>query len=113
MKTILKFAAAATLAGALAAGMGSPAQARHGRNTAAAIGFGAGALVGAAAVNAAHNGYYGPRYGAAGPYAYGYGYYAEPGYGAYAYAPDAYEYGSKPMCVIQGSYGHEYDTSFC
>jgi len=109
MKTILKFAAAATLAGALAAGMGSPAQARHGCNTTAAIGFGAGALVGAAATNAANSGYYGTRYYATGHHAY----YAKPGYRAYAYAPRPSEYSSRPMCVIQGSYGHEYDTSFC
>ncbi len=100
MKTMMKFATAATLAGALAVAVATPSQARISRG-------------GAAAANAANNGYYyGPRYRAA-PYANGYGYYTEPGYGAYAYAPRGYEYSSKPMCVIQGSYGHEYDTSFC
>jgi hypothetical protein len=65
MESILKYTAAATLAGALALAAATSSEARNGRNTAAAIGFGAGALVGAAVVG---NGYYGPRY------------YSEPGY---------------------------------
>jgi hypothetical protein len=48
----LKYAAGLTLTGALALAMATPGQAREGRHTAAAVGFGAGALVGAAAVNA-------------------------------------------------------------
>ncbi len=48
MNKIVKFAAAATMTGALAIAMATPGQARDGRNAAAAIGFGAGALVGAA-----------------------------------------------------------------
>lgn len=77
MKTILKYAVAAALTGALALAAASPSEARNGRNAAAAIGFGAGALVGAAVVGSQYNngGYYGP-----GP-----GYYAEPGY---AYEPE-------------------------
>jgi hypothetical protein len=73
MKTMIKYAAAATLAGALAVGMATPSQARHGRNAAAIGGFAAGALVGAAAAGAANNSYYyggGPGYYAPGPYAY-------------------------------------------
>ena len=77
MKTALKFAGATVLAGALALAAISPSEARDGRNAAAAIGFGAGALVGAAAVSA-NNGYY---YGNPG-YAYGPGYYDD-----YAYEP--------------------------
>jgi hypothetical protein len=88
MKTILKYAAAVALTGALAVAMATPGEARNGRNAAAAIGFGAGALVGAAVAGAVYNnGYYGPGYG------YAPGYYAEPGY-AYeepGYAGYAYE----------------------
>ena len=80
MKTIFKYAVAATLAGALALAAASPSEARGGRNAAAAIGFGAGALFGAAVVGSQYNdGYYGPGYG------YAPGYYADPGY---AYEPE-------------------------
>lgn len=110
---MMKFAAAVTVAGALAAGMAVPAQAKDGRNTAAAIGFGAGALVGAAVANANNGYYYGPR-----PYAYqpGYAYapgymYAEPAYGAYAYVPPSYDSGSS--CAIRGTYGKGLDYSAC
>ena len=92
MNTFAKLATAAAVAGALAVPMATPSQAawhHHGdRGTAAAIGFGAGALVGAAAANAA----YGPGY-----YDNGYGYdsyaydpapaYAAPAYRSYDYAP--------------------------
>src|SRR5690242_4074748 len=74
---------AIALAGALLSSTALPSQAENGRNAAAAIGFGAGALVGAAAASAA----YGPHYGYYGPsYAYGPGYAYEPGY-AYRPAP--------------------------
>ena len=71
MNTFAKLATAAAVAGALAVPMATPSQAawnhHHGdRGAAAAIGFGAGALVGAAAANAA----YGPGYYDNG-YAYG------------------------------------------
>jgi hypothetical protein len=92
MNTFAKLATAAAVAGALAVPMATPSQAawnhHHGdRGAAAAIGFGAGALVGAAAANAA----YGPGYYDNG-YAYGGGYdsyAAEPApvYGAYDSAP--------------------------
>jgi hypothetical protein len=76
MNKFVKFAGGAALIGALALASAMPSQARNGRNAAAAVGFGAGALVGAAAAGATYNnGYY---YGDA--YAY------EPDY---AYAPDA------------------------
>ncbi len=85
MKTFAKFAVAAAVTGAVALAAASPSEARNGRNTAAAIGFGAGALVGAAVASSANNNYY-----------YGSGYY-EPGY-AYepAYAGDYYAYEPAP-----------------
>ena len=78
----------------------SSSYARDGRNAAAAIGFGAGALVGAAAANAANNNaYYGPGYYESG-YAYEPGYAYDPGYveePAYAYEPaPVVAYGSGP-----------------
>ena len=77
MKTIFKYAAAVALTGALALAAATPSEARGGRNAAAAIGFGAGALVGAAVAGSAYNnGYYGSGYG----YAPGY-------YDSYAYEP--------------------------
>lgn len=81
MKTIFKFAVAAILTGALAFAAVTPSEARDGRNAAAAIGLGAGVLVGAAIANS-NNGYYGSGYYAEPGYAPGY--YAEPGY---AYEP--------------------------
>jgi hypothetical protein len=79
MNRILKYAMAATLTGALALAAATPSEARGGRNAAAAIGFGAGALLGAAV---AGGGYYG------GPGYYGPGYYGpEPYAGPYAYEP--------------------------
>ena len=92
MNTIVKYAAAATLTGALALASAMPSQARDGRNAAAAIGFGAGALVGAAAAGAAYNngGYY---YGDA--YAYEPGYVYAPG-PTYVVPDDSYAYGPAP-----------------
>jgi len=83
MINMTKLLAAAALTGALAMSAPTPSYAAHGRNAAAAIGFGAGALVGAAAANAANNGaYYDDGY--APGYAYEPGYVEEP---AYAYEP--------------------------
>jgi hypothetical protein len=62
----------------MAVATASPSQARHGRNAAAIGGFAVGALVGAAAANAASPGYY-----------------YEPGY---TYAP-AYAYEPAPVYV--------------
>jgi len=57
MRNVFKYAAAATLTGALALSFAAPSQAEGGRNAAAAVGFVAGAAVGAAATN-----YYGDDY---------------------------------------------------
>ena len=75
MKTLIKYTAAVALTGTMALAAATPSEARNGRN-AAAIGFGVGAIAGAAIASSAYNGgYYG--YG-------GYGYYDEP---AYVYSP--------------------------
>jgi hypothetical protein len=108
MRALSRFAAAATLIGALAL-VATPGQARwnghhggwhgpHGGGAAAAIGFGAGALLGAAAAN---DGYYGPDYG----YAY------EPAYGPYGYAPAPGYRGARPCAVDMGN--GRYDYSAC
>lgn len=77
MNKLVKLAVATTITGACVLAVTSPSEARyHGRG--AALGFGAGALVGAAAANnygyygSGYNGsrYYGGAYAAA-PYAYG------------------------------------------
>jgi len=84
MKTLTKYTAAAVLTGAIALAVATPSEARNGRN-AAAIGFGVGAVAGAAIVGSAYNGgyYYGEP-----AYAYSPGYVYEPyGYDNYAYAP--------------------------
>ncbi len=68
MRTVLKYAAALTVTGALALAAATPSQARwhHGWHNgwhnggAAAAGFAAGALVGAAAASANSGYYYGP-----------------------------------------------------
>ncbi|MGN6570799.1 MAG: hypothetical protein ACTHLO_05240 [Pseudolabrys sp.] len=88
--TKTKLLTAVALVGAIAMAA-TPGYARDGRNAAAAIGFGAGALVGAAAANAANNNaYYGSGYYEPG-YAYDRGYAYDPGYveeqPAYAYEP--------------------------
>lgn len=86
MRNFGKIAMAAALVGAAALATATPSDARNGRNTAAAIGFGAGALVGAAAASSA-NSYYGPGYYEPG-YAYSPGYAYEPAYvDDYAYEP--------------------------
>ena len=85
MKTILKYATAVALTGALALAAATPSEARYGRN-AAAIGFGVAAVAGAAIASSAYNNgyYYGdPGYG----YAPGYAYESGPVYRSYGYAP--------------------------
>lgn len=106
MNRMIKYAAAASVAGVFALGMAQPSQAAHGRNAAAAVGFGAGVVTGAAVANA-NNGYYGPRYG----YAYAPESDYDYGYKAYAYAPR--EYRSKPACAFKGNYGVGLDYSLC
>src|SRR5262245_17753432 len=97
MKTIAKYATAMALTGALAVVATSPGEARGGRK-AAAIGFGVGAVAGAAIASSAYNGGY-------------YGYYGEPGYYGYAYAPGyaydsyAYEPGYAYVAPGYGYYG--------
>ncbi len=123
MKRMIKYAAAVSVAGVLSLGMAAPSQAAHGRNAAAAIGFGAGALVGAAAANATTPGYYGgpddtygrpyayaPRRVYAPGYAYGSGY--APGDEAYGYEPAGRGW-SGSGCATQGSYGQDRDYSAC
>jgi hypothetical protein len=100
MKTVFKYATALAVTGALAIAAAAPSQARDGRNTAAAIGFGAGALVGAAAASAAYDNYYrGPGY-----YEYGPAYAVEPGY-VYEPAP-AYVYEREPVYHAGSSYAY-------
>ena len=83
----------------------TPSEARNGRN-AATIGFGVGAIAGAAIAGSAYNNGY-------------YGYYGEPGY-AYGYAPgyayDSYAYEPAPTygygytyvpAYTYGGYGYE------
>ena len=86
MKTLMKYTAAVALTGALALAAATPSEARYGRN-AAAIGFGVGALAGAAIASSAYNGgYYGYYDEPAYVYAPGYAYDSY-GYDGYAYAP--------------------------
>jgi hypothetical protein len=91
MRTIIKYAAAVALTGALAVAMATPSQARGGRNAAVIGGFVAGAVVGAAVANSYGPGYYGDP-----GYAYG------PGYGpGYGYESD-YAYEAGPVYVQPG-----------
>jgi hypothetical protein len=95
MKTIFKYATAVALTGALALAAATPSEARDGRNAAAAIGFGVGAVAGAAIASSAYNnGYY-------------YGYYDDPGY---AYAP-GYAYDSGPVYDSYAYDGYVYETA--
>ena len=89
MNTIIKCTAAVALTGALALASATPGEARNGRN-AAAIGFGVGAIAGAAIASSAYNsGYYAYDGGYYEPgYVYSPGYvYDSYGYDSYAYAP--------------------------
>ncbi len=107
MNRFTKYAGAALLTGALAVAAATPGQARswhhggwHGAGAAAAIGFGAGALIGAAAANNYYDGY---------AYAPGPDYYA-PGYAydqGYAYAP-AYAYEPAPTYGYEPAPGYAY-----
>lgn len=99
MNGFAKFALAAALTGAVGLAAATPSEARDGRNTAAAIGFGAGALVGAAAASSANTNYY-----------YGSGYY-EPGAYEPAYADDYYAYEPAPVYAPRYRYrtGNTYE----
>ena len=109
MKRIAKYAAAA-LTGALALAAATPSQARwHGGHGwgGTAIGFGAGALVGAAVASSAYPGYYSDN-----AYEPGYGY--EPGpYDSYGYVPayDGYRSDGAPACAGSLGYGRPDYTS--
>src|SRR6185295_12917633 len=101
MNTIFKYATAAALTGAIALAAATPSEARNGRN-AAAIGFGVGAIAGAAIAGSAYNNGY-------------YGYYGELGY-AYGYAPgyayDSYAYEQAPAYGYGYSYAPAYGTGY-
>ena len=106
MKMLIKYTAAVALTGAIALAAATPSEARNGRN-AAAIGFGVGAIAGAAIASSAYNGgYYG-----------GYGYYDEP---AYAYSPgyvydsygyDSYAYAPAPRYRYYPRWQDEHSTN--
>jgi len=101
MKVIIKYTTAIALTGAVALAAVAPSEARNGRNAAAAIGFGAGALVGAAAASSAYSSgyYYGPD--------------AEPGY-AYEPAPvyvEPYAYEPAPYYSGYSSWSYGKDQS--
>jgi hypothetical protein len=101
MKTIMKYAAAAAMTGALALAAATPSQARDGAAIAAGAGFAAGAVVGAAAANNAYYGpgYYGPGYGPA-------------DYGDYAYEPAPAYYGPAPR-YYNGGYRYRTNEDNC
>lgn len=111
MNKFVKFAAAATLTGAMALALATPSQARDGRNAAAIGGFAAGALVGAAVANSANNGYYADRgyYYEEPAYAYEPAprtyYYNDPAAPAYAYEPAPRYYGARSRTQCGGSPG--------
>jgi hypothetical protein len=112
MRTIIKYATAVTLTGALAVAMATPSQARHWHGGAVIGGFAAGALIGAAATSGYYGGpgyYYGPDYAyAPGPYVYG--------EDAYAYEPApyarSYSYDGGSSCAGDLGYGRP-DYSSC
>ena len=101
MNAIFKYATAAALTGAIALAAATPSEARNGRN-AAAIGFGVGAIAGAAIAGSAYNNGY-------------YGYYGEPVY-AYGYAPgyayDSSAYEPAPAYGYSYSYAPAYGTRY-
>lgn len=99
MNTIIRYATAAALTGALALAAATPSEARNGRN-AAAIGFGVGAVAGAVIAGSAYNNGY-------------YGYYGEPGY-AYApgYAYDLYAYEPAPAYGYGYTYAPAYNSRY-
>ena len=103
MNMFTKIASAAVLTGALTMTAMTPSQARDGLNTAAAIGFGTGALLGAAVASSANQGYYRDSYAYDRGYAYrrGYAYGPAPVYVApapvYVDPYDSYAYQPAPV----------------
>ena len=105
MNTLIKYTAAAVVTGAIALAV-APSEARNGRN-AAAIGFGVGAVAGAAIAGSAYNGgyYYGePAYGEP---AYGY----SPGYAYESYGYDGYAYEPAPRYRYYRNWSDEHRTN--
>jgi hypothetical protein len=102
MKTLMKYTAAMALTGALALAAATPSEARNGRN-AAAIGFGVGAVAGAAIAGSAYNGGY---YGYSEP---GYAYAPDYGYDSYAY--DSYAYEPAPRYRYYRNWSGEHNTN--
>lgn len=112
MKTLTKYTAAVVLTGMLALAA-TPSEARYGRN-AAAIGFGVGAVAGAAIASSAYNhGYYSyydyPAYGYSDYPAYGYAY--APGYAYDAYGYDSYAYAPAPWYNEGYRWSREHSTN--
>lgn len=109
MKRMIKYAAAASVAGALALGMATPSHAASAKGKA----FSAGR------VNAGVNsGRYNPGFKHPTP---GYNNYSrnrmgydvrQPRYGAYAYAPAGVG-SSEPSCATEGTYGKPVDYASC
>ncbi|HKS87020.1 MAG TPA: hypothetical protein VJR71_16200 [Pseudolabrys sp.] len=101
MKKAMKYTAAVALTGALALAAATPSRAWHGHHGggAAAIGFGVGALAGAAIASSAYNnGYY-----------YGYDY--APGYYAPGYAYDTYAYEPAPVYGYYDNWSYQHSTN--
>ena len=104
MNAIAKSAAVLAAAGTLITATATPGEARSGRWVAAGAGFAAGALIGAAAVNAHAGYYYGPLYGYYDSFAYApsdYGYEPGPTY--------TYQYRTYPGYYGSGAYSPRYD----
>ena len=112
MKRFIKYTAAAALTGALALAAATPSEARNGRN-AAAIGFGVGAVAGAAIASSAYNGgYYGYGYYDEPAYAYSPGYaYEAPGYAYEPYGYDGYAYEPAPRYRYYRNWSDEHRTN--
>jgi hypothetical protein len=122
MRSFVKTAAVAGVAGVLAIASMTPSEARNrGWGVAAGIGLAGAAIASAAAANSyyygpGYYGYYGADYGYAPGYAYepyyaapGYSYGYAPGYSAYAYAPGYSGYGYVNRF---GSYPPNYDPGY-
>jgi hypothetical protein len=105
--TLIKYTAAVALTGAIALTAATPSEARNGRN-AAAIGFGVGAVAGAAIASSAYNGGYYGYYGEP-AYAYSPGYVYEP-YG-YDYEPYGYAYAPAPRYRYYPRWQDEHSTN--
>lgn len=110
MKRFSKYTAAAVLAGAIALVAATPSDARNGRN-AAAIGFGVGAVAGAAIAGSAYNGgYYGYYDEPAYVYSPGYAY-ESPGYAYESYGYDGYAYEPAPRYRYYRNWSDEHRTN--